>query len=255
LGGFAPAHYLKQFHPKYVSEAELDNKVKDAKYDSWVRMFHARNDWALNPELPVLSPWRTVTPINTPTWTLERNPYSVFVDTAGNQLPYIDRVTLTLAENLEVINLRAIAGEYDFQQRHIDLGKLPVFLENQAKGNYKVYLDPGDYCDLIIKFNLSYDRTRRSRNGSTPPISGGRSRSASIATRSTRRSGSAPARPARWCPSTATSTTRGRSTGSSGRRWTSRRPTRCSTRSGFRRRTRRATGSAATARGGCASRS
>jgi peptide/nickel transport system substrate-binding protein len=158
MGGFAPAHYLKQFHPKYVGEAELDKKVKEAKYDSWVRMFLAKNDWALNPELPVLSPWKTVTPINTPTWTLERNPYSVFVDTAGNQLPYIDRVVLTLAENLEVINLRAIAGEYDFAARHMDLGKLPVFIENQAKGGYKVYLDPGDYGgDMIIKFNLNYD--------------------------------------------------------------------------------------------------
>ena len=115
------------------------------------------NDWALNPDLPVLSPWKTVTPINTPTWTLERNPYSVFVDTAGNQLPYIDKVVLTLAENLEVLNLRAIAGEYDYASRHVDLGKLPVLIENQQKGNYKVHLDPGDYCDLIIKFNLNYD--------------------------------------------------------------------------------------------------
>jgi peptide/nickel transport system substrate-binding protein len=158
MGAFAPAHYLKQFHPKYVGAAELDRKVKDAKFDSWVRMFLAKNDWALNPELPVVSPWKTATAINTPTWTLERNPYSIFVDTAGNQLPYIDRVVLTLAENLEVINLRAIAGEYDFQQRHLDLGKLPVFIENQTKGNYKVYLDPGDYGgDMIIKFNLNYD--------------------------------------------------------------------------------------------------
>jgi peptide/nickel transport system substrate-binding protein len=157
LGGFAPAHYMKQFHPKYVSQAELDRKAKEAKFDSWVRMFLFKNDWALNPELPVLSAWKTVTPINTPTWTLERNPYSVFVDTAGNQLPYIDKVVLTLAENLEVINLRAIAGEYDYASRHMDLGKLPVFLENQKRGNYKVYLDPGDYCDLIIKFNLNYD--------------------------------------------------------------------------------------------------
>ncbi len=158
LGGFAPAHYLKQFHPKYVSQAELDKRAKDAKFDSWVRLFLFKNDWALNPELPVVSAWKTVTPINTPTWTLERNPYSVFVDTAGNQLPYIDRAVLTLAENLEVLNLRAVAGEYDFQQRHIDLGKLPVFLENQQKGGYKVYLDPADYGgDMIIKFNLNFD--------------------------------------------------------------------------------------------------
>ena len=158
MGGFAPAHYMKQFHPKYAGAAELDRKVKEAKFDSWVRMFLAKNDWALNPDLPVLSAWKTVTPINTPTWTLERNPYSVFVDTAGNQLPYIDRVVLTLAENLEVLNLRAVAGEYDYASRHVDLGKLPVFIENQQKGGYKVYLDPGDYGgDMIIKFNLNYD--------------------------------------------------------------------------------------------------
>ncbi len=158
LGAYAPAHYLKQFHPKYAGQTEVDKKFKEAKFDSWVRMFLFKNDWSLNPELPVLSPWKTVTPINTATWTLERNPYSVFVDAAGNQLPYIDRVVLTLGENLEVVNLRAIAGEYDFQARHLDLAKVPVFIENQQKGGYKLYLDPGDYGgDMIIKFNLSYE--------------------------------------------------------------------------------------------------
>src|SRR6267378_2054558 len=88
LGGYAPAHYLKQFHPKYAGQAEVEKKAKDAKFDSWVRMFFNRSDWSLNPALPVITPWKTVTPINTPTWTLERNPYSVFVDPAGNQLPY-----------------------------------------------------------------------------------------------------------------------------------------------------------------------
>jgi peptide/nickel transport system substrate-binding protein len=158
MGGYAPAHYLKPFHPKYVSKDELDKVVKESKFDNWVRLFLFKNDWALNPELPVLSPWKTVTPINTPTWTLERNPYSIWVDTAGNQLPYIDRVVLMLAENLEVLNLRAIAGEYDLQERHVDLGKVPVILENQQRGGYKLSLDPGDYGgDMIIKFNLSYE--------------------------------------------------------------------------------------------------
>src|SRR6266571_4410099 len=141
MGAFAPAHYLKQFHPKYAGQADLDKKVKDAKFDSWVRMFLAKNDWALNPELPVVSPWKTVTAINTPTWTLERNPYSVFVDTAGNQLPYIDRVVLTLGENLEVINLRAIAGEYDFQARHLDLAKKDAEgyrLRTDGKGRLRI---------------------------------------------------------------------------------------------------------------------
>jgi peptide/nickel transport system substrate-binding protein len=158
MGAYAPAHYLKHFHPKYVSKEDLDRKVTDSKFDNWVRLFLFKNDWALNPDLPVLSPWKTVTPINTPTWTLERNPYSIWVDTDGNQLPYIDKVVLTLAENLEVLNLRAIAGEYDLQERHVDLGKVPVILENQQRGGYKLFLDPGDYGgDMIIKFNLSYE--------------------------------------------------------------------------------------------------
>ena len=131
--------------------------AKDQGYEKWVNLFKTKNSWHLNPELPVITPWKTVSPISQPTWVLERNPYSVFVDTAGNQLPYIDKVVLTVFENIEVHNLRAIAGEYDLQARHVDIQKIPVFLENEEKGQYKLYLDPGDYGgDMIIKFNLTY---------------------------------------------------------------------------------------------------
>ena len=96
-------------------------------------------------------------PINNAIWLLERNPYYYAVDTAGNQLPYFDKVQFTLAENLEVINLRAMAGEYDEQERHIDLGKLPVLLDNQEKGNYRVHLDLGFAgSDFMFHVNQSY---------------------------------------------------------------------------------------------------
>src|SRR5260370_40097593 len=90
LGGYAPAHYLKQFHPKYTSQAELDKKVKDEKIDSWVRMVFYKSDWSLNPELPVITPRKTVTPLNKPAWTRERNPYSALVATAANQATTTD---------------------------------------------------------------------------------------------------------------------------------------------------------------------
>jgi peptide/nickel transport system substrate-binding protein len=158
MGSFAPAHYLKQFHPKYVGADQADKLAKDAGFDNWVSLLKLKNDWATNPDLPVVSPWKTVKPINTPQWELERNPYSIWVDTDGNQLPYIDKIQFNLAENLEIINLRAIAGEFDWQARHIDAGKIPVILENQDKGNYKLHLDPGDYgADCVLKFNLSYE--------------------------------------------------------------------------------------------------
>ncbi len=158
MGAYMPAHYLKQFHPKYVSKDELDRKVKAAGFDGWVSYLKFRWDWRLNPELPVLTPWKTATPINTPTWTLERNPFFYGVDTAGNQLPYLDRITMRLAENLEVLNLRAIAGQYDFQERHTSLAKLPVFLENRSKGNYDVRLDPALHAgDSSLFINHAYE--------------------------------------------------------------------------------------------------
>ena len=159
FGFFAPAHYLKQFHPKFASKDDIAKKLADLKFDTWVLMFKNRNDACRNPDLPVVTAWKTVSPINTPTWILERNPYSVWVDTDGNQLPYIDRIRMTLGENLEVINLRAIAGEYDSQARHIDISKLPVLLENQQKGNYRVHLDPSDQgADVGLFCNQSYDK-------------------------------------------------------------------------------------------------
>ena len=158
VGGFAPKHYLQQFHPRYVGQEAVDQLVEAAGYDNWASFMRYVNDWSLNPDLPTVTAWQTTSPINTPTWVLERNPYFYMVDTAGNQLPYIDKVVLTLAENLEVLNLRAIAGEYDFQARHIDISKLPVFLDNQGRGDYTVSLDPADIgCDACLFVNQTYD--------------------------------------------------------------------------------------------------
>jgi peptide/nickel transport system substrate-binding protein len=157
-GPYAASHYLKQFLPKYAGAEQADKLAKDAGFDNWVSHFKFKNDWALNVDLPVLSWWKTVSPANSPAWVLERNPYSVMVDTEGNQLPYIDKISMQLAENLEVLNLRAIAGEMDFQERHPDLGKLPVFVENQQKGNYTVHLDPANFgSDAPLRLNMSYE--------------------------------------------------------------------------------------------------
>lgn len=156
-GAYSPKHYLKQFLPKYSSADQVNAAAKAAGFENWVQLLHFKKDWSLNTELPTLGPWKTVRPINTPVWLLERNPFYYVVDTARNQLPYIDRVQLTLGEDLEVINLRAMAGEYDLQARHIDLGKLPVLLDNQKKGNYTVHLDLAiNGADSVIQINQSY---------------------------------------------------------------------------------------------------
>jgi peptide/nickel transport system substrate-binding protein len=157
MGMFAPSHYLKKYHPKYAGQEAVDKIAKAEGYDNWVNLFKFKNTWSLDPEAPTIAPWVTVTPINTDTWKLERNPYFWIIDSEGNQLPYIDTVILTQAEDLEVINLRSIAGEYDYQARHMNLAKVPVFLQNAEKGKYSLAFDPADAgCDACVKFNMSY---------------------------------------------------------------------------------------------------
>jgi peptide/nickel transport system substrate-binding protein len=154
---YAPAHYLKQFLPKYSSEAEVTAKAKAAGFDSWVRLLFTRCDWELNPELPTLGPWHTVRAINTPAWVMDRNPYYYTVDTDGNQLPYMDSVAMTLVQDIEVVNLRAMAGDYDEQERHIDLQKLTVILENRERGKYEVHLDLAyNGADTALHINMGY---------------------------------------------------------------------------------------------------
>ena len=257
FGAYAPGHYLKQFLPKYSSVEAANARAKQEGFESWVQMLHFKKDWELNPDVPVLGPWRSVRPINNPIWLLERNPYYYAVDTAGNQLPYFDKVQFTLAENLEVINLRAMAGEYDEQERHIDLGKLPVLLDNQEKGNYKVHLDLGFAgSDFMFHVNQSFTGDPEVRKWLTNAdfrraLALGIDRDQlnetfwlGVGT---------PGSPAPG--ETHAAKPRHRNGARSGRCSTWRRPMRCSTRSVWRRRTPMASGSAPTMANDCACRS
>ena len=144
FGAYSPAHYLKQFLPKYSSVDEVNAKAKEAGFENWVQLIcTSRRTGRSTPSCRRSAPGRrsSRSTRRPGCWSATRTTGRSTRE--GNQLPYIDRVQLTLAENLEVLNLRAIAGEYDLQERHIDIGKLPVILENQEKGNYTVHLDLG----------------------------------------------------------------------------------------------------------------
>jgi peptide/nickel transport system substrate-binding protein len=157
-GGIAPAHYLEQYHPDFAGLAEVEGMAAEGGFDTWVQFFQNKASWEFNADMPVLTPWKTVAgnEANQPTWILERNPYYWAVDTDGNQLPYMDRMVNNIAQDREVLNLRAISGEYSFQSRHLALEKLPVYLENQGRGNYTVYLDPGAYgSNVQLRLNLT----------------------------------------------------------------------------------------------------
>ncbi len=157
-GGIAPAHYLEQFHPDFAGLDSVEQLAEKEGFDTWVQFFQNKASWEFNADLPVLTPWMSVPghEANQPTWILERNPYYWTVDTVGNQLPYMDRMVNNIAADREVLNLRAIAGEYTFQSRHLGLEKLPLYLESQGQGDYQVYLDPSGYgSNVQLRLNLT----------------------------------------------------------------------------------------------------
>lgn len=151
-----PKHYLKQFHPRYTPKQELQAKVEQAGFREWYELFRERlNQWT-NVDLPSLSAWKLKVPGTSTRMVLERNPYFWQVDTAGNQLPYIDTVTHDLVQNIEVLNLKAIAGDIDFQFRHLLQTNLPLLKEGSEKGSYEVYLYKDAFeTNMAIGINLN----------------------------------------------------------------------------------------------------
>jgi len=67
LGGFAPAHYLKQFHPKYVSKEDLAKKVAELNFEGWVTMLNIRKNNYSKVDQPLLTHWKTTSSITTHT--------------------------------------------------------------------------------------------------------------------------------------------------------------------------------------------
>ncbi|MDJ0390019.1 ABC transporter substrate-binding protein [Roseomonas sp. E05] len=139
--------YCAQFHPAYADPAKLQALLQLAGLSDWTALLRQRCGdieiparWQ-NPERPTLDPWTTVDPYTggATRVTLQRNPYFWQVDSAGNQLPYVDGLSLPVISDIETILLRAMGGDLDLQLRHIILVQnRPVMEENKERGRYEI---------------------------------------------------------------------------------------------------------------------
>lgn len=138
-------HYCSQFHPKYNDK--VGEQAKAANMSDWTALFRAKcgdieipSRWG-NPEKPTLDPWIVKEPYvgGATRVVMERNPYFWQVDTAGNQLPYIDRLTFNISQDVESLMLDCVSGRVDIQDRHIDtLQNKPTLSQNAQKGGYRL---------------------------------------------------------------------------------------------------------------------
>jgi len=145
---WAPKHFLQQYHIKYNPNANED--AKKAGFDDWVQQFGVYwNKWK---DATIASPYGVKVPtleshIMQEEPTTQRrlfvaNPYYFKVDTAGNQLPYIDIHHERFLEKqlwpLEIMN-----GNVDQKSQNMPLDTYPILKENEQKGNYSLQLPPG----------------------------------------------------------------------------------------------------------------
>jgi peptide/nickel transport system substrate-binding protein len=137
---FRPAHYLKQFHSKYNKKV-LEAGAGGANKRGWAAV-HNREDNMYqfdNPKLPTLQPWVNTTKPPADRFVAVRNPYFHRVDTGGRQLPYIDRVVLSVVEG-KLIPAKTGAGESDLQARDLQFNNYTFLRKGEKTNNYRTLL-------------------------------------------------------------------------------------------------------------------
>jgi len=147
-----PSHYLKQFHAKYVDKAKLETAAKAAKLETWVQYYNSKvvpGVWG-GPDgvidFPNFFPWRVVEKPKDGLYLWERNPFYWKVDTAGNQLPYVDTMRFDYAASTEVTKLKIAQSELDMVGMHtVTIAEYPFYKDNESKANFKI----GDYISSM----------------------------------------------------------------------------------------------------------
>ncbi|WP_119165649.1 ABC transporter substrate-binding protein [Algihabitans albus] len=138
---YAPAHYLKQFHPAHSDPAALQAKAEDLGLRNWAQL-HNRMDSLYgfdNPDLPVLQPWRLITKPPSQRFVAERNPYFHRIDPEGLQLPYLDHFVLDVVGG-SLLPIKTGAGDSDLQSRGLNFSDYTFLKEGEERGGYNVRL-------------------------------------------------------------------------------------------------------------------
>ena len=156
---YCPFHYLKQFHEKYADKAKLAALVKKARVHNWAALHNRMNAMYKNdnPDQPSLEPWILKTKPPAERFVFERNPYYYRIDKAGNQLPYIDRVIVSLADS-RIIPAKTAAGETDLQARYLSFDDYTFLRQSEERNHFDVRLwrtGPGSQFALYPNLNVN----------------------------------------------------------------------------------------------------
>lgn len=154
--------YIQPWQPKHF----FDKKIEEGMtLPEVAEVYYGNSDWkdvpspllsgAKDDVLPTLESHILVEE-TTEGRHLVANPYFYMVDTAGNQLPYINEQDELYVPDAEVRNLKITNGEVSYKTQSIDIIDYPLYKENEAKGNYTADLGFGVGETIFYGFNLTH---------------------------------------------------------------------------------------------------
>ena len=138
---YRPAHYMKQFHVDHGDSQAIALQAAEAGKPGWASLHNALDNLYRfdNPDLPTLQPWTITNEAPAQRFIGERNPFYHKVDARGRQLPYIDRVVMTVVDS-KLIPLKTWAGEADLQVRGLAFNDYTFLKEGEEHNDYRVRL-------------------------------------------------------------------------------------------------------------------
>ncbi len=168
--GFQPKHFLGQFHPDINPDAETlaQSFGFENGYDA-IKAYYGSSDWMDTPTPMLAHPDKVANLPLDAAPTLEShivigettegrqfvaNPYYFMVDTAGNQLPYINEMDEIFVGESEVRLLKLVNGEVDYKAQALQTDYVPLLMESQEKGGFVVDLKP-DITMPTFAFNVT----------------------------------------------------------------------------------------------------
>lgn len=154
-----PAHYLKQFHAAFTAPETMAEKISTMRVRSWAAMHNKLDNMYKfdNPALPTLQPWMRIASKATSRFIFVRNPYYHRIDSHGVQLPYIDKVEMSVVGR-GLVSAKSNAGEADLQARGLSFRDISILKKGELEGgNYRVLLwANGAASQIAIYPNLNY---------------------------------------------------------------------------------------------------
>jgi peptide/nickel transport system substrate-binding protein len=156
---YSPAHYMKQYHARYGDTEALAQMAKAAGQRNWAALHNLleapyKNH---NPDLPSLQPWVNTSRPPSQRFVFERNPYFHRVDAHGQQLPYVDRVIINIADS-KLIPAKTGAGESDLQARALNFSDYTFLKRSEKQADWEVRLwetTKGSHVALFPNLNAN----------------------------------------------------------------------------------------------------